>query len=495
MCELAEQNALFCAGARKREGGGRGGGGASAPTKRPLREEKEETCVLTKASNPLRGQQAFSFFLLSLFARLLLEVVPSFLVKTMLRNLVVCLAISLLLPQVRARQACGACIPPPGVQNENIGQAFVDDVVFYSPESNPPPPAFISDQRQVPTVKFTRDGELRVIFLFEGAGYRNVVGWYNVSNPALQGTLFPDVNDACLNAGDYVSVNFKANDEIGFWLVANGECGGTDKFYSQAALNTVDGGRRHISAFVDLGRERMVFGFDDQRSAIWDNDFNDAMFALDISGGTIDFGNMAKACTETHCENGASCDFNTGTCDCSVSPTFAGKSCTTCACDDSKACTTDVCDQAYCTSTRWDRLCTPVNSACSFNNIPTCIPTTGVPTTGRPTTGVPTTGLPTTGTTGRATTGVATTTGGVGASTTDVPTTTGTTTAVPSTTNVVTTTGSGPGTTTAPGTTAPQATAQIVQTGGSAALPPLINSAHTLFAGALGLTCSLALVL
>jgi LruC domain-containing protein len=141
-----------------------------------------------------------------------------------------------------------------------------------------------------------------VTFVHEGAGYRNVLGFYkyNTNNPPATVAaidtvhiIFPNVSFANsgggLNSGNKVYLGqFAPGTEIGWVLIADGFRGtsitnGNWIFYSDKNLNPeVSPSLRQHSIFLnDIGRGKFLMGFEDikrEGSSGCDNDFNDAIF-------------------------------------------------------------------------------------------------------------------------------------------------------------------------------------------------------------------------
>jgi hypothetical protein len=293
-----------------------------------------------------------------------------------------------------------------------------NDIIYYFPSGRSPVPEFISDARAVPTITLTQAGPLRVSFMYEGAGYRNQLGYFTFDNSGVGGApvkltealLFPDINDACVTPGMQVTTqDFPAGTKIGFYLISDGCNAGPNapKFYSISSFNTADHNVRHIGAYLDYFRELLIIGFEDL-VGLGDKDYEDTMFILDGSNLFIDWGNIAKACTGPVCANGGTCDYDTADCDCGNTK-FYGFHCEICNCTDNNDCTTDTCQgPQLCIAPTWDtqaqnanclnsQSCGHANTGCPTTSVPTtAIPTTRAPTTGVPTTQVPTTRVPTT---------------------------------------------------------------------------------------------------
>lgn len=142
-----------------------------------------------------------------------------------------------------------------------------------------------------------------VTFVDEGAGYKNVLGFYtyNINNPLTTTPaanaitiIFPNVSKAgsggSLVAGNKVKIGtFPANTGIGFMLIADGwrsgaVSNGNWKLYSNPNFNpeTNPSLRYHNVLIADSANRRVILGFEDIRrdNSSCDNDFNDALFYI-----------------------------------------------------------------------------------------------------------------------------------------------------------------------------------------------------------------------
>lgn len=140
-----------------------------------------------------------------------------------------------------------------------------------------------------------------VTFVSEGAGYKNVLGFYtyDINNPpttkptASQITIiFPNVSASgsggSLITGDKVKIGtFPAGTGIGWVLLANAWNGSTVtsglwQLYSNPAFNPEadPAKKQHNVLLNDAENQRVIMGFEDIRrdNTSCDNDFNDAVF-------------------------------------------------------------------------------------------------------------------------------------------------------------------------------------------------------------------------
>jgi hypothetical protein len=146
-----------------------------------------------------------------------------------------------------------------------------------------------------------KDADVWVTFVSEGAGYRNVLGFYtyDINNPP---TVAPSANDitivfpnvsaegsgGSLLTGNKVKIGtFAAGTGIGWVLLANGWNGtqvtnGLWRLFSNPNFNPESSAtlRQHNVLLKDPENQRIILGFEDIRrdNSSCDNDFNDAVF-------------------------------------------------------------------------------------------------------------------------------------------------------------------------------------------------------------------------
>lgn len=144
-------------------------------------------------------------------------------------------------------------------------------------------------------IVLTKDSELYVTYLSEGAGYRNTFGWYAYdknSPPASAGNLelnvlFPDVSRFVLKPGYRLKIGedkFKAGTVVGFFLIVGGWQEGfieydRPKVYTDFKFNP-DGKQQHI-LFQEKTCGDIVLAFEDLPiDGVSDGDFNDILFTV-----------------------------------------------------------------------------------------------------------------------------------------------------------------------------------------------------------------------
>ena len=189
------------------------------------------------------------------------------------------------------------------VQSDVISAATMTLVNNSLPENYPVPtynPQYISSGYDT-NVILDSMADVWVTFVNEGAGYRNVLGFYtyDLNNPpttaptASQITIvFPNVSaqgsGGSLVAGNKVKIGtFPAGTGIGWVLLANGWNGsavtnGLWRLFSNPNFNPESDPnlRQHNVLLNDPDNQRIILGFEDIRRdySNCDNDFNDAIF-------------------------------------------------------------------------------------------------------------------------------------------------------------------------------------------------------------------------
>jgi len=184
-----------------------------------------------------------------------------------------------------------------------IDQAFIEDVNNSLPESRPVPEynAEYIAQGTETNIKLTEWAEIWVTFVTEGAGYRNVLGYFTYPTgeapQSVEGidsvtVIFPNLTikgNSALQPGDKVKLGtFPPNVSIGWVLIADGFGNpsinsGEGIYYSIPSLNPEQSeeNRFHNVLLNDLSRRRVLLGFEDlNRDGNSDDDFNDAVFYI-----------------------------------------------------------------------------------------------------------------------------------------------------------------------------------------------------------------------
>jgi LruC domain-containing protein len=186
--------------------------------------------------------------------------------------------------------------------NDVIDASMIADINATLPEQQPLPnshPQYFVEPNQ-PDVIITQPSNVWVTFVHEGAGYKNVLGFYkyNINNtPAFASDIdtihvvFPNVSFAGsgggLAAGNRVHIGiFGPGTGIGWVLIANGFnngviTNGNGIYYSNKAFNPEinPSKKKHTILLNDIGRGKYLLAFEDlNREGQSDDDFNDAVF-------------------------------------------------------------------------------------------------------------------------------------------------------------------------------------------------------------------------
>ncbi len=163
----------------------------------------------------------------------------------------------------------------------------------------------------------TKEADVWVTFVSEGAGYRNVLGYYSyplgqepssVDEITTHNVIFPNVSflfsGGGLIPGDRVYLGrFPENTVISWFIAANGWIGngvndGRGVYYSNPDFNpeSTEALRNHMVLLHDEARELTLLGFEDlNRDGGSDDDFNDAVFYARANPvDAIQVGNLAS---------------------------------------------------------------------------------------------------------------------------------------------------------------------------------------------------------
>ena len=186
-------------------------------------------------------------------------------------------------------------------EGDVIDADFLNDINASLPEMAPVPnynPQYLAEGNQINT-RLGTAADIWVTFVHEGAGYKNVLGFYSypVDSPPQSiadidsiTIVFPNVSyrgsGGDLSSGDKVYLGFfPANTEIGWVLLADGwRYGVTDgvrRLFSEPDFNPENDPvkRQHNVLLYDAARDLTILGFEDlNREQNSDDDFNDALF-------------------------------------------------------------------------------------------------------------------------------------------------------------------------------------------------------------------------
>ena len=191
--------------------------------------------------------------------------------------------------------------------NDVVSKETLEMINNSLPESYPVPdynPHYISSGYDTDII-LNEQADVYVTFVKEGAGYKNVLGFYTYNldtkatkpNPEDITIIFPNVSEAGyggnLRAGNKVKIGtFGPNIGIGWVLLANGWNGsqvtsGLWQLHSNPDFNPEANAdlRYHNVLLSDPENERVILGFEDIRRDYnsCDNDFNDAIFYISAS--------------------------------------------------------------------------------------------------------------------------------------------------------------------------------------------------------------------
>ena len=209
-------------------------------------------------------------------------------------------------------------------EGDEVSIATLELIDNALPESYPVPvynPHYISAGYDTDVI-LTDSAEVYITFVTEGAGYRNVLGFYTYDTNNVPTTtpspsditiIFPNVSalgsGGGLQTGDKVKIgNFSAGTGIGWVLLANGWNGSVTPGYWQVFSNpdynpeanpTL---RHHNVLLCDTAHERVILGFEDIRRdyGSCDNDFNDAIFYVTANPfSAIELNNLVDVSTAT----------------------------------------------------------------------------------------------------------------------------------------------------------------------------------------------------
>ncbi|MGC8865248.1 MAG: LruC domain-containing protein [Bacteroidales bacterium] len=186
-------------------------------------------------------------------------------------------------------------------QNYVVSSQLHTDLNNSFPEGHPISSQYLNLNNEY-DFKLTAYSDVWVVFVSEGAGYKNVLGYYkyNLNNPPTSPAqidsgyiIFPNVSfqgsGGQLQTGNQVYLGrFPANTGIGFFLIANGFSNGqvtmgNGVYYTNYNFNPEStlAKKKHSITLMDPARDIFLMGFEDlNRDGSSDNDFNDALFFI-----------------------------------------------------------------------------------------------------------------------------------------------------------------------------------------------------------------------
>ncbi len=187
---------------------------------------------------------------------------------------------------------------------DDVPESVLDKVADALPEGFPVPdynPQYITAGYDTDVI-LDKAADVWVTFIGEGAGYKNVLGFYtyDIENPPTKKPnpeditiVFPNVSKkwsgGSLEVGHKVKIGrFDAGTGIGWVLLANGWKGkvtsGLWQLFSNTAFNpeSQESLRHHNVLLNDPDNKCIILGFEDIRRdySSCDNDFNDALFYI-----------------------------------------------------------------------------------------------------------------------------------------------------------------------------------------------------------------------
>jgi hypothetical protein len=192
---------------------------------------------------------------------------------------------------------------------DNLVQEEICDLLLSSIFSNALPdgqdatiahPEYF-DESIPSNIYFEEDAEVSISFIHEGAGYKNVLGYYyyDADNPPatvddiVKLIVFPNASaqgsGGGLIEGNTVQLygNFKANTVLGFFLNSNGWVQNSQTITEGLAAHYTNydfnANGRHSVLLYEPECGELVVCFDDQVIGTGDNDFNDAVFQINAS--------------------------------------------------------------------------------------------------------------------------------------------------------------------------------------------------------------------
>jgi hypothetical protein len=218
-------------------------------------------------------------------------------------------------------------------ENDNVSVQTLELIDQSLPESYPVPdynPHYISSGYDT-DVLLEEDAEIWVTFVSEGAGYKNVLGFYTypINSPSTEAPnpdeitiIFPNVSalgsGGGLQTGNKVKIGtFTSGTGIGWVLLANGWSGGNVtsgnwQLFSNPDYNPESDSnlRYHNVLLTDPDNQRIILGFEDIRRdySSCDNDFNDAVFYVTANPytalKTVNYADINSATEVTSANNG-----------------------------------------------------------------------------------------------------------------------------------------------------------------------------------------------
>lgn len=131
----------------------------------------------------------------------------------------------------------------------------------------------------------TQDSEVIVTYIYDGAGARSSLGWYDAKTPNEKRIIWRDASSgptAPLEVGSRASLGvLPADTNLRFFLQMDGARGGSQFLYQDAALNSKGTNQVAARVFGDDKSKPFVLGFEDRPNG-GDQDFNDIIISIEI---------------------------------------------------------------------------------------------------------------------------------------------------------------------------------------------------------------------
>jgi len=204
-------------------------------------------------------------------------------------------------------------------EGDIVSEGLLSRIRASLPESKRLPnvhPEYLSSSAQT-NIWLTQEADVYVTFVGEGAGYKNVLGFYSYQNgnppqtisdiQSSMTVIFPNVSlegsGGGLHPGDKVKIGtFQANTVIGWFVAADGFRNGNTSngnwlLFSDKILNPEQDTtlKQHNVLLNDIGENRVILSFEDIRRdyGSCDQDFNDAIFYVTATpSGAISYENI-----------------------------------------------------------------------------------------------------------------------------------------------------------------------------------------------------------
>jgi hypothetical protein len=216
------------------------------------------------------------------------------------RNVLVMLVLGLLLGCSKDKEKTVERVDevPQDIIPTKLCETLYDNIMDLFPEARnneDTHEGLFNDTTQVHIV-LTKDTEVFVTFVAEGATITNTLGYYVYNESSVPGSssdinkelIFPNVSNSVLKPGDtrqVGSTTFKAGTVIGFYLIVGGWNGsnGTVNYkkpthYTNFEWNA-NAKRQHV-LFKEKQCGDIVIGFEDKAILETDGDFNDIIFTI-----------------------------------------------------------------------------------------------------------------------------------------------------------------------------------------------------------------------